>query len=53
MNEKKECCQKQENLELHKTDDSDLIFYKCKVCGCRHFELTVQPGIIFSKGQVI
>ncbi len=39
----KECCKKPENLALHEKRD-DLIVMKCKVCGCRHFELTMDVG---------
>lgn len=42
---KKECCQKTENLELQPSERKDLVVYKCKVCGCRHFELSVDPGV--------
>lgn len=42
----KECCQKVENLVPQPSDKPDLSILKCKVCGCRHFELSVDPGII-------
>lgn len=41
----KSCCQIQENrepLEVRK----DLLVETCKVCGCRHFRLKVEPGVI-------
>lgn len=41
----KECCQKEENLYLFESNN-DLVVMKCKVCGCRHFELTLAPGHI-------
>lgn len=47
---RKECCQKEENLELQPKDKADLIIWKCKICGCRHFELTIDPGRIGLKG---
>ena len=46
----KACCQKEENLsqQFSKTnellDDSDTAVSTCKVCGCRHFRLTVARG---------
>ena len=47
---RKECCQKVENLEL-RLYRPDLVINVCKVCGCRHFELTVDPGKLRLRGQ--
>jgi len=44
MDERKECCQKVESLELQPSDKPDLEIRKCKICGCRHLELSVDPG---------
>jgi hypothetical protein len=47
---KKECCQNPENLEVQPSEKPELIIRKCSVCGCRHFELSMDPGIIGLKG---
>lgn len=39
---KKECCKDEKNLIPHQ-ERPDLIIRKCVVCGCRHFELGVDP----------
>jgi hypothetical protein len=39
---KKECCKDKDNLYVYERD-GDLVTYKCRVCGCRHFELTMRP----------
>lgn len=41
---RKECCTKEENLGPVVPERVDLIYRRCKVCSCRHFELTVDPG---------
>jgi hypothetical protein len=46
---KKPCCEKEENLES-KQDRPDLVIKTCKVCGCRHFELSVDPIRMGIKG---
>ena len=43
MDDRKDCCKDPENLELTQVN-TDLLVNVCKVCGCRHFELTVDPG---------
>lgn len=40
---RKECCQKADNLVPHQ-GRPDLTVNVCKVCGCRHFELVIDPG---------
>jgi hypothetical protein len=48
--EAKACCQDNDNLEVVErravqgSAPADLVVRKCKVCGCRHFELTIDPG---------
>jgi len=46
----KECCQKARNLVLRAEDQdvqqSDKLVRRCKVCDCRHIEITVEPGEI-------
>lgn len=49
----KECCQKIENREPQPSDKPDLTIFKCKFCGCRHFELSVDPGNLGIKGVKI
>lgn len=34
----RECCQKEENLEVQPQDRPDVIIRKCKECGARHIE---------------
>lgn len=40
----KECCQDPANLEEQESGKPDLTLRVCRMCGCRHFELTVDPG---------
>jgi hypothetical protein len=47
----KDCCKQEENLEIQPSDKPELIIRKCRICGCRHFELGLDPGIIGLKGQ--
>jgi len=47
---RKECCKQPENL-VPKQERPDLFINVCKVCGCRHFELTVDPGKLGLRGQ--
>jgi hypothetical protein len=44
----KDCCAKEENLEA-KQERPDLVIRTCKECGSRHFELSVDPGMIGMK----
>lgn len=39
----KPCCQDDKNLSPPKEVREDLVVRVCAVCGCRHFELTVDP----------
>lgn len=41
--EKKECCMIAENL-VSQNERPDLIISVCKVCNCRHFEVTLAAG---------
>ena len=52
MSDVKDCCQKPENL-VAQQDRPDLLVRVCKVCGCRHFELTVDPGKLGLRGTSI
>jgi len=40
---RKECCEDPANLVPQQVRD-DLVVNVCRVCKCRHFELTVKPG---------
>jgi len=45
---RKECCKNPLNLVKQDVDVSKpgLVIHVCKICTCRHFELTVDPGKI-------
>jgi len=45
---REECCKQEENLEP-KQLGPDRVVKICKVCGRRHFEFSVDPGVIFAK----
>ena len=48
------CCNQAENLRLHiDAEKPDLSVMKCQVCGCRHFELSVDPCDIIMHGEGI
>lgn len=49
---RKDCCKQLENLVPHQ-ERPDLMINICKVCGCRHFELTVDPGKLGLSGKTI
>jgi len=43
----KDCCKVAENLEfLADESRNDLIVKRCKVCGCRHRRLELDPGML-------
>jgi hypothetical protein len=42
----KDCCKLEENLELQPSDKPELVIRKCRICQCRHFELTLDPAEI-------
>jgi hypothetical protein len=46
----KDCCKQEVNLVLTRIS-LDEVVNKCQVCGCRHFELTVDPGVIGIRGK--
>lgn len=43
MSDVKPCCQDEKNLSEPSVVKDDLTVRACTVCGCRHFELTVDP----------
>ena len=50
---RKNCCKEAANLFRRENDPEerlDLFVYRCKVCGCRHFELTADPGKLGLRG---
>jgi len=49
--EKKDCCKLEDNLKVQPSDGRpELLIRKCIVCGCRHIELSLDPGIIGLEG---
>ena len=47
------CCDNKENLYRRENDpeeSEDVIIYRCKVCGRRHFEVKVDQGTFDFKG---
>lgn len=40
----KDCCADPENLTTMCGETSDVTVKTCKACGCRHIELTLDPG---------
>jgi len=48
----KDCCKQDDNLEVQTSDGrTELVVRKCRVCGCKHFELTLNPGVIGLLGK--
>ncbi|KKK71069.1 hypothetical protein LCGC14_2917660 [marine sediment metagenome] len=45
----KECCKKPENLGPPQASAPHETMRRCKVCNCRHFRLTVEPGMYVAK----
>lgn len=54
---RKDCCKPEAgNLgppERYNPERGDLVFRRCKVCNCRHFEAVGEPGVIFSRGASV
>jgi len=52
----KTCCKDAGNLYRRKNDPEerkDLAIYRCRVCGCRHFRLTADPGKLGLRGAEV
>jgi hypothetical protein len=49
--ERKYCCNQEENLGPIIQERPDLIYRRCKICNCRHFELSLDPGKIGITGN--
>lgn len=50
----KPCCAIIEDRVPWETDEElppDLVVTVCSTCGCRHFELTVDPGALGLRGK--
>jgi hypothetical protein len=50
------CCRTLGNVPIvpdHPDARHDLIVRVCRVCGCRHFELTADPGRIGLRGASV
>jgi len=45
------CCAIPENLHEEPSGKEDLVLRRCRVCQCRHFELTMDPGVIGVTGK--
>lgn len=41
-----DCCAEEANLEEQPDGRSDVTIRVCRVCGRRHFEVTVDPAVI-------
>lgn len=40
-----DCCNIESNIEqIEDNKEKKLKVERCKVCGCRHFKLTLEPG---------
>jgi hypothetical protein len=50
MGDIKECCKQAENLEDVPDNRPNIIVVRCTVCGCRHIEVTAEPGHIGVRG---
>ena len=50
---RKDCCKDPANLGAPLQERLDLEVRICQVCGCRHFELTVDPGRIGLRGAQV
>ena len=46
---RKECCKQLENLVTYQ-ERPDLVIRRCKICGCRHFELSIDSRKFGWKG---
>lgn len=56
MDERKPCCQDPGNLQRDKAEERNrpgLVCMRCQVCQCRHFELTVEPGVLGLRGESV
>jgi hypothetical protein len=47
---RKNCCRQPANLEYLEVSPG-MVCHKCRRCGCRHFEMTADPGVIGIKGK--
>jgi hypothetical protein len=46
----KSCCQAVENRDIRDSERPGLALEVCRVCGCRHFELSLDPGVLGLQG---
>lgn len=57
MDDVKECCANLDNRSepeaVEGNPEGDLVFTRCKVCQCRHFELTVDVGKLGALGATL
>jgi len=50
---RKDCCQQAENLGPPVQERHDLVYRRCQICGCRHFELILDPGRLVLRGAPV
>jgi hypothetical protein len=49
----KPCCEDLTKREVVPSDQPDVTITRCTVCGCRHFELSVDPGALGVTGMAL
>lgn len=49
---RKPCCKNPLNLAPFQVR-KDLVIRRCNLCGCRHFELTIEPGQLGLKFSLV
>lgn len=51
--QRKDCCKQEENLGPVIRERADLTYRRCRVCQCRHFEFTADPGKFVFRGKAL
>lgn len=49
----KACCQQDENLVVGTAVGGSTILRTCRVCGCRHFEVSLEPIKVHTEGAAL
>jgi hypothetical protein len=49
---RKNCCRQAANLEYHEYSPG-AVCHKCRICGCRHFQINAEPGVLGIRGKTI
>jgi hypothetical protein len=47
------CCTEPSNLRAEPSGADDLVLRRCQICQRRHFELTLNPGVIGLTGAAL